>query len=152
MGLFKNIYNKLYKSIADSVLKKMNFTAINKDYERRKAMTGNQPLTFNEDITLYAMSIFAQTLKSPTQVVYPPLDEFTVEQREEGLVVVTGYCDAPNSYGALTRTPMEVWLKHNGTSWEYVVSESYVRSMMTWILLLFVFPVVIILLPTLFLL
>ena len=89
-----------------------------------------EEITIEKQLILLAQCIHRPQLKSPTQGVYPGFDEFDVEKLDEELWSVSGYCDAPNSYGALTRDKFHMILRFKDDVFDFVVPKEKVHSVM----------------------
>jgi len=123
-------YKKWYAQLEAEELKKLNKDSILREYNRLIDSLGKDHVSFEEKAILFAQCIHRPQLKSPSQAVYPDFSEFDIKQVNTDLWEVAGYCDAPNSYGALTRDKFNVCMRFNGDNFEYVISKDKIHTTM----------------------
>ena len=121
-------YKKLYAQIERTELEKINMERVLKEW--KGLVESCNEVTFEKKAILFAQCIHRPQLKSPSQAVYPDFDEYDVDRSTDGVWVVSGYCDAPNSYGALTRAKFQIHMRDHGDCFEYVISEEKVHGIM----------------------
>lgn len=131
MSKLSNLKEKFRKSMEEYLLKKVDNDKVNKELEKAKAAyEGVEELTVEQEAILFAQCIEKQSLKSPSQAVFPDFSEFEVSKNADGIYTVSGYVDAPNSYGALTRGKFSFLMKNKNGRWEYAVSEGEIKTTM----------------------
>lgn len=85
---------------------------INKLKEQNKLLE----LNVEQEAIIYAKAYYSQLLKNPSSAKFPSDDEFSVSI-EDKIYLVTGYCDATNSYGAPVRENIKLKLIKEGDVW-----------------------------------
>ncbi|MBR3893861.1 MAG: hypothetical protein IKJ35_01810 [Clostridia bacterium] len=103
-------------------------------FSKKKAEMEANGVTFNEkeEAALYAQLIELQLLKVPTSAIFPPLDEMFVQGNEDGTYSVSGFVDAPNSYGTMLRKQFSYQVKKVDGKWTcldtFIDSQEYERE------------------------
>lgn len=69
---------------------------------------------------LFAQAVELQTLKAPATAQFCDLDQMTITENPKGELVVSGFVDSQNSYGALIRTPFDITVFKDGDVWKNV--------------------------------
>lgn len=123
-------YEQWYAQIEENEIKKMNIARIMREYNELLNSLEKDHATFEEKAILFAQCIHRPQLKSPSQAVYPDISKFDVTQVGADLWEVSGYCDAPNSYGALTRDNFTIRMRYHGDNFEYIISKDKIHNQM----------------------
>ena len=123
-------YKKWYAQLEEQELQKIDKAKISREFHQLVESLEKGQVSFEEKAILFAQCIHRPQLKSPSQAVYPDFSEFDIKQVDTDLWMVSGYCDAPNSYGALTRDKFNVCMRHTGESFEYIIPKDKIHNMM----------------------
>ncbi len=73
--------------------------------EFQKLLSGkyaNKPLTEIEQAILYTQAYHSLLLKNPADASFPDFNDYSIT-KTESTYIISGYCDATNSYGAQIR-------------------------------------------------
>ncbi len=142
-------YKKWYAQIEESELKKIDFERVLREYHKLTEALEKNEVTFEEKAILFARCIHNYQLKSPSQAIYPDFSEFNVGQIDADTWEISGYCDAPNSYGALTRDNFNVCIQYADEEFKYFVPKSKIHNTMIGVAVVFGFIAVGVLFPIL---
>ena len=123
-------YKKWYTQLEEQEIQKIDKDKISREFSQLVESSGKDQTSFEEKAILFAQCIHRPQLKSPSQAVYPHFDEFDIKQIGTDLWMVSGYCDAPNSYGALTRDKFNVCMRCTGENFEYIIPKDKIHNMM----------------------
>lgn len=120
---------KQYQAQREQMLKKVNLSYANKAYNEKLEKHTDQgaELTQEQKAVLFAQAVELQFLKSPTGAVFPGLDDYIVQQNGDQYIV-SGYCDAPNSYGAMTRCNFKQIVVWTDNGWVYEPDPEAVKN------------------------
>ena len=131
MKKFNLLETKIAKKIEENLLSKVDNDKAKKDFHKKMSnFNESEMIDKHKEAILFAECIQMQFLKSPSQAIFPDFSEFTVEEKDENVFVVSGYVDAPNSYGALTRGKMQVYLVNHDNEWQYKVTPSEISNLL----------------------
>lgn len=134
MKKFNILNTKLAKKIEENLLAKVDNEKATKEFNKKmSSFEGSEVADKHKEAILFAQCVELQFLKSPSQAVFPDFSEFSVEEKEDAFVV-TGYVDSPNSYGALTRGKVHIYLSNIDGKWKYKVAPSEVQNLVYTIL------------------
>jgi len=96
--------------------------------EYKKTMEGlgqsGESLTEEQEAIIFAKSVHLQFLKSPSTAVFADDKDFIVSQEADGIYTITGYVDAQNSYGAVTRDNFKIYAKKENGVWTGLTNSS----------------------------
>ena len=142
MRKFDVLNTKLAKQIEGISLDKVDAEKAYRDFNKKMAeLSDNSIITKSQEAVLFAQCVHMQFLKSPSQAKFPDFDDFKVEE-ENGTYTVTGYVDAPNSYGAVTRGKVKIHLSYINGKWKYLADPEEIANTVYGIVGIAVFVVV----------
>lgn len=154
MGLFDTMRRipfiaKQAQALHSSLTQKVDIIRARAEFHKRLAACTEEGriLTQDQEAILFAQSVQLQFLKSPQTAIFPDIDEFSIETKDDNLIV-SGHVDAQNSYGGMMRDKFQIMVSFTADGWEYrvdpmialkTVCVGYISAVIILILIIFVY-------------